>query len=383
MGKPFLFPQGFLWGAATSSHQVEGGNHNDWTEWEKKGHFVSGRACDHYTRFREDFYIAKSLGHNTHRLSIEWSRVEPEEGKFDQREIEHYREVILALRERGMEPFVTLWHWTLPLWMRDKGGVASREFADMFECYAKHVAEALSDQVRFWVTINEPMVWAMNAYARGVWPPQKKSIMMFFCAVRNLAHAHRQVYKSIHSVYSDQRTVFVGIAKNNPYFEGWIAPIARWFWNDLFLNRIADRQDFIGLNYYFHNRIKGFSFNQNENKETSDMGWEIYPEGIYHVLKDLEKYRKPIYITENGVADARDIHREAFIREHMRWVSKAMQEGVDVRGYFYWSLLDNFEWDKGFLPRFGLVKMDYKTMERKIRPSAWEYKKFIEQGIDF
>jgi len=215
----------------------------------------------------------------------------------------------------------------------------------------------------------------------------KKSFFKFLKVYRNLIDAHKQVFDSIHTWVSDTQ---VGIAKNNSYFEGWLAPILNYFWNNWFLNKIKNHQNFIGLNYYFHNRIKGFKLNQNDNKEVSDFDWEIYPEGIYHVLKDLQKYRKPIYITENGVADAKDIHREKFIKEHLRWTHKAIAEGVDVRGYFYWSLLDNFEWDKGFWPRFGLVEMDYsakggsasggKTLERKIRPSALEYAKIAKEN---
>jgi beta-glucosidase len=224
-----IFPKSFLWGAATSAHQVEGGNHNDWSEWEianaerlaaeaekKFGHlaswpmireqaarpenYISGAACDHYHRFREDFDIAKSLGHNAHRFSIEWSRIEPEEGKFDEKEIEHYRQVIAALRERGMEPFVTLWHWTIPLWMRDKGGVESQEFPAYLERYAQKVVSALQDEVMFWMTFNEPTSVIGNAYAKKNWPPQKGSLWSALRVFRVLARAHRFAYHAIHEV---------------------------------------------------------------------------------------------------------------------------------------------------------------------------------------
>lgn len=399
-----VFPKHFYWGASTSSHQVEGGNNNDWKIWEKENAdrlaqearrkdlpdyvlraepsplnpatYISGQACDHYNRFEEDFDIAKQLGHNAHRFSIEWSRVEPEEGKFDEKEIEHYRKVIAALRARGMEPFVTLWHWAIPLWLRDKGGAASHEFAYFFARYAERIAHACGDDARFWITINEPMIWTANAYWRGVWPPQQTNMVTYVRVLRNLIAAHKAAYDGIKTTHADAH---VGIAKNNIYFDGGAMKfMAHWWWNHWFLDRIRHCQDFIGLNYYFHNRMNGFRFNQNENEKTSDRGWEIYPEGIYHVLHELKKYKKPIYITENGVADARDIHREKFIKEHLHWVHKTMQEGVDARGYFYWSLLDNFEWDKGFWPRFGLVEMDYKTMKRTVRPSAFAYRDIIK-----
>ena len=397
----FQFPKNFYWGSATSNYQVEGGNHNDWSEWEKEnaerlaketekkfGHlqnwseikkeaqnpqnYISGRACDHYNRYEEDFDIAKSLEHSAHRFSIEWSRIEPEEGKFNEREIEHYRKVIKALRGRGIEPFITLWHWPIPIWLRDKGGWENKKVIDYFSRYAEKIVSSLKDDVKFWITINEPEIYANNSYLKGVWPPQEKSLFSYLRVVKNLIKVHRKVYRIIKTINPNSQ---LGIAKNNIYFEGWQLFLINWWWNFYFLNQIKNYQDFIGLNYYFHRR-----FLKNKNEIISDLGWEIYPEGIYYVLKDLKRYNKPIYITENGVADAKDKKREKFIKEHLRYVYKAIQEGVDVRGYFYWSLLDNFEWDKGFWPRFGLVEVDYKTGERKIRPSAYEYAEIIKEN---
>ncbi|TSC69538.1 MAG: beta-glucosidase [Parcubacteria group bacterium Gr01-1014_70] len=403
-------PDKFLFGAATSGHQVEGGTHNDWSEWEvenakikmqnaklrrypdyilqkypnplQEENYISGKACDHYNRYEEDFDIAKKLGHNAHRFSIEWSRIEPEEGKFDEKEIEHYRLVVSALRERGMEPFVTLWHWTLPVWLSAKGGVLAKDFPICFEKYARCVASALPD-ARFWITLNEPEIYVFNSYYRSIWPPQKKSVVSFFRATYALNVAHQRAYRVIKNNISDAS---VGVAVNQSYFEsggGMVNDILKWgadrVWNWRFLWYVSGELDFIGLNYYFHNRID-YGFNKNKNEKISDMGWELYPEGLYHVLLGLKQFQKPIYITENGLADAKDQHRAWFIREHVHYMKKAMDQGADVRGYFYWSLLDNFEWDKGFWPRFGLVEIDYKTMERKIHPSAWEYKKIIEGG---
>src|SRR3989338_9923295 len=197
MAENMKFPKDFFWGAATSSHQVEGNNHNDWSVWEKENaerlsqksggkyppeNFISGGACDHYNRYKEDFDIAKSLGHNAHRFSIEWSRVEPEEGKFNEKELEHYRDVVQALRERDMEPFVTLWHWTLPLWLRDKGGVLAEYFPARFSRYVERVCHHIGKDVQFWITVNEPEIYALNSYVRGKWPPQKKWPISFFRA---------------------------------------------------------------------------------------------------------------------------------------------------------------------------------------------------------
>ena len=398
MYKIFKFPKDFLWGAATSAHQVEGSNHNDWTEWEKENaarlskknegkyppeNFISGRACDHYSRYEEDFDLAKKLGHNTHRFSIEWSRIEPEEGKFSELEIEHYRSVIRALRARGLEPFVTLWHWTMPTWFVEIGAFEKRANIEYFARFCQRIVKKFSGEVTFWITINEPEIYAGNSYLKGVWPPQNKNFISYIKVLTNLIKSHKNIYEIIKKYDSKAQ---IGITKNNIYFEAYQNKIGNrilkkfidWWWNFYFLNRIKKYQDFIGLNHYFHNRIKNFKFNQNENKKISDMGWELYPESIYYVLRSLKRYNQPIYITENGLADAEDKNREWFIKESLKNIHKAISEGVDVRGYLYWSLLDNFEWDKGFWPRFGLVEINYRTLERRIRPSAWEYKKIIE-----
>ncbi len=402
--KKLKFPEGFLWGAATSAHQVEGGNKNSWTEWEKVNaerlareakdkyekwqlekfpemseaeNYISGRACDHYHRYEDDFDIAKKLGHNAHRFSIEWSRIEPEEGKFDEKEIEHYRRVLRALRERGLEPFVTLWHWTNPLWL--KKNELNKDFSFHFSRYAEYVVKQLGDLVHFWVTLNEPTSVIAAAYLSGNWPPMKKNLFLAWRVYKNLAQAHNLVYDKIHKIFPKAK---VGFANIMPFWETahwWclseklVVKVADYFSNRKFLNMTIGKHDFLTLQYYFHNRIVFPGIIKNENRKVSDLGWEIYPEGSYHLLKSLEKYNLPIYITENGLADADDSQREKFIKEHLYWIHKAISEGVDVRGYFHWSLLDNFEWDKGFWPKFGLVEIDYKTMERKIRPSAWEY----------
>ena len=400
----YEFPKNFYWGAATSSHQVEGNNHNDWSEWEKSEkrisylrtqgliekhgleNFISGKACDHYNHFQEDFNIAQSLGHNAHRFSIEWSRIEPEEGKFDDGEIEHYRQVLRALKDSGLEPFVTLWHFSLPVWFSKKGGFENKNSPEIFARYCGYVVEKLGDMAQFWMTINEPEVYAKASYLAEEWPPQKKSQMSRLFVIHNLIRAHRKVYNVIKKLNQNAQ---VGIAKNNTYFEAhqnkWMNRLLKkfmdWWWNFYFLNRIKNHQDFIGLNHYSHNRIN-YGFNKNENQKVSDMGWELYPEAIYHVLMDLKLYNKPIYITENGLADAKDQKRGWFIFETLKWVHKAIEQGADVKGYLHWSLMDNVELDKGFWPRFGLLEIDRKTLERKIRPSANFYRDVcIANGI--
>lgn len=366
------FPEGFLWGSATSSYQVEGGiENNDWAASAREGKVPpADRATNHYNLYEQDFDLAKSLGHNAHRFSIEWARVEPEEGKFNEEAIEHYRKVLEALRARGIEPFVTLYHWTLPIWFVEKGSWLNKKVPQVFSKYCEYVVSRLGDLAKFWITINEPEVFISQGYLKGIWPPFKKNIFQYFKVAKNLISSHKASYNVIKKINPELQ---IGIAKNNIYFEN--LPVLRYFWNFYFLNKIKNHQDFIGLNYYFHRRFGG-----NENKEVTDMGWEIYPEGIYHVLKELKKYQKPIYITENGLADSKDEKRAKFIKDHLRWAHRAIQEGVDLRGYLHWSLLDNFEWAHGFGPRFGLIEVDYQTMERHIRPSAWEYAKICRSN---
>ena len=403
------FPKGFLWGSATSAHQVEGGNFNDWTEWERKNaerlakesknkftspdfirfpemskteNYISGKACDHYNRFREDFDIAKQLGHNAHRFSIEWSRIEPEEGKFDEKEIEHYRKVISALREREIEPFVTLWHWTVPTWFRDKGGWLCKDAPKYFERYVKKITTSCSN-VDFWITLNEPDdIYAFDAYFAHRFPPQHKSALETWKVLKNLVKAHKNAYKIIHKNNPQAK---VGFANNTICFEskGSIAKIikifANRFWNFWFLKRTLMFNDFIGCNYYYRNILKGFKYNQNENKKVKDTDTEIHAKGIYYVLRGLKKYNKPIYIMENGLADAKDEKREKFIKEHLFYVHKAIQEGVDVCGYFYWSLLDNFEWDKGFGPGLAWWKLIMGIWKEKFARALLNMPRFVKQ----
>ncbi len=403
------FPENFLWGAATSAYQVEGGNKNNWSEWEKANakrltsetkkkwqkwqqekfpemfeekNYISGRACDHYNRYEEDFDIAKQLGHNAHRFSIEWSRIEPEEGKFDEKEIEHYRKVLKALRARKIEPFVTLWHWTNPLWL--KNGELNKKFPKYFSRYVKFVIEKLGDLNNFWITLNEPTSVIFSSYIQGAWPPQKRNPFKALCVYKNLAAAHNLTYSEIHRIAPQAKVGFSNIMIYIEPTHKWhlleklIVKISDYFSNRKFLKMTNGNNDFLAIQYYFHKKISFFGMNAEKNKNVSDLDWDISPEGIYPLLKSLKKYNLPIYITENGLADKEDKLRSAFIKEHLKWIHRAIAEKVDVRGYFYWSLLDNFEWDKGFWPRFGLVEINYETLERKIRPSAWEYKKIIE-----
>ena len=359
----------FLYGAATSSHQVEGNNiHNDWWAWERAQVDVedSGRAADHYNRFREDFALAAELGHTAHRFSIEWSRIEPERGKWNTNAIEHYRQVLQELRRHNMKTFVTLHHFTTPLWLTNRGGWIDGEAPELFARYAKYVAEHLGELVDFWVTINEPLVYATQSYWQARWPPQVRNVFTMHRVIRRMAQGHRRAYRVLRQVTPQ---VPVGIAK---HVIANTNPLKGWWFNHRFFNMTGKTHDFVGVNFYFTDGAKG--------DPQSDLGWAIRPESLTQVLLDMNRYGKPIYITENGLADRDDDLRPDFIRDHLRAVEQAQHEGADVRGYLHWSLLDNFEWSDGFDPRFGLIEVDYATMERRVRPSAYVYKAIISQS---
>ncbi|MFT5849358.1 MAG: beta-glucosidase [Patiriisocius sp.] len=400
------FPEGFHWGAATASYQVEGFNENcDWAKAAKEGRVPpAGRLADHYHRYEEDFDIAKNLGHNAHRFSVEWGRIEPQEGVFDQDEIEHYREVLKALHKRKITPFITLWHFTLPLWFAESGGFERKDAPEVFARYCAKVAKELGDLCDHFSTMNEPNVFGSNGYLRGSWPPFKrfaatdlvsitnsgrmfesradKGIRPFFLYLRvmkNLAKAHNAGYEAIKKVVPKAD---VGVVKHVIYFHAnWNpfnklkAGIANYTWTHIFMKRTYKKCDSIGLNYYFHKK-----FGDNAVYEKTDMDWDIYPEGIYGSLRMLWKYKKPIFVSEAGLADEQDIYRADYITRQVQAVSDAIDSGVDIRGHMYWSLFDNYEWALGIDKKFGLVEIDYKTLERKIRPSAWVYKELIEEA---
>jgi len=376
-----IFPKGFLWGSATASYQVEGGIKNcDWAVLANAGKKIPicGRACEHYERYQKDFDLVQSLNQNAHRFSVEWARIEPNEGEFSDEAIKHYRDVLSDLKRRNIHSSVTIWHFTLPMWFYNKGGFEKEENIVYFTRYAKKVIESLKDLASDFSSMNEPMVYTSNGYIRANWPPFKRTMTLHFKVLDNIARAHREIYEWKKMVCPE---IVLGVVKNNIFFEGRgfvskkIANFLKWFWNDRFLEKIKNHTDYIGLNYYFHKVVGG-----NSSGKVNDMGWEIFPEGIYHLLMDLKKYNKPLFVTENGIADEADILRGSFISDHVSFVYKAIKDGAPVGGYYYWSLMDNFEWALGFSKKFGLVEIDYDTMERRVRPSALVYKFICEHN---
>lgn len=383
-------PKNFLFGAASAAHQVEGNNINsNWWHEEQLGKLPkSGLATNHYNEFGEDFVLAKQIGLNALRISVEWSRIEPKENEWNMEEVEHYHEVLQKMKELGLTRMVTLFHFTLPQWAAKLGGLESKYVVERFAKFSKFVAENLGHEIDLWITINEPEVYTLLGYFRGVHPPFKKSLWTSVKVVQNLITAHNQSYLAIKSALPSAK---IGMAKNNVYYEPYraknlldrgLVALLKYFGNHYILNRTISHCDFIGLNYYFYQNIK-FSWAsggvlKNAERIKSVMGLKTYPKGLYFLLRDLAKYKKPIYITENGIANANDEMRQRFIKEHLEAVSLAVKERIDVRGYFNWSLTDTFEWHDGYGLKFGLIEINFETGERKIRPGAEVFNKVIK-----
>ncbi len=399
------FPKNFIWGAATSSYQVEGNNTNaDWWPWEiATNHERSGEACRHYEFYEQDFDLAKSLHHNAHRLSIEWSRIEPVEGQFSQKELDHYIAVILALRARGIEPLVTLHHFTNPIWFSQKGGWTRKENISAFLRYADFVVQGLAKHVHYWMTINEPTVYFSHSFLWGVWPPQEKSVGKSLAVFDNLAQAHIATYRAIHAIYqkSNLPAPEVSIAQHlqafvacdNTFRNRFAAGFREKWYNFLFIDKVFDAGtlDFLGVNFYSRQQVdlKGWGFKNlttdvctsgHDPVKKNSLGWDIYPQGLHKILLKVKKYNLPVIITENGICTLDDDLRWEYIVAHLKVLHLALSQGVDIRGYLYWSLLDNFEWAQGFGPRFGLIHVDYQTFKRTVKDSAQKLAKVYQAG---
>jgi beta-glucosidase len=425
------FPPSFLFGTATSATQIEGRcPTSDWFSFTRQpGRVRHGDrpdlACDSWRRWPEDVELQRSLGMGAYRLSIEWARIEPRPGEVDRSALDTYGRMLAALRQAGIEPMVTLHHFTLPQWLADRGGVLDAEFPSRFAQFARVAVDALSDACSLWVTINEPNVLAAHSYLLGVWPPAVKSPLAALRAHYRLLEAHVAAYRALKEARGD--AVRVGIAHHLRVVQpdraetrqdrGAAIAFSRIF-NEAFVTAVCDgsmygrldalaaaasgfrvaeargTQDFFGLNYYSRDVVRFAPQAAGElfvrrgvpaRAELSDIGWEVYPEGLGMLVRTWAKRSGlPVYITENGIADGTDAKRSSFIVRHLLELSRALADGVDVRGYFHWSLLDNFEWAEGFTPRFGLVEVDYDTLERRPRPSAALYAKIArERSVEF
>jgi beta-glucosidase len=405
-----FFPPDFLWGTATAAHQVEGNNcNNDWWAWEQDGRILeghrSGLACDWWQRAEADLDRAAEMGTNAHRLSVEWSRIEPEPSVFDTAALDRYRQILQAMHDRGIEPMVTLHHFTNPLWLAEKGDFNSDLVVDYFRRYTDRVVSALGDLVPKWITLNEPVVYVVLRSLEALFPPpQRRGWPAAREALRNLLRCHAAAYHTIKESYPQSQ---VGVAKQfrplqppaqGNFLDRWWARRLNRLFNDMWMESMDDGRlrwplgrgriknlagafDFVGVNYYTRSFVRFpprpgrlYESAYPAGSVVSDGNYgELYPAGLYQVLKYNLRYRKPIYVTENGLPDAADKLRPAFIMTHLREIWRAISFSFPVMGYYHWSLVDNFEWDRGWTQRFGLIALDPETQERALRPSGRLY----------
>lgn len=412
------FPDRFLWGTATAAHQVEGGNSNsDWWDWElRQGspcREPSGTAIDHYNRYGDDVALLAGLGFNTYRFSVEWARIEPAEGSFDETALEHYRAVVAAVRKAGLTPMVTLYHFTLPRWLAAKGGWLAESTPGLFERYVARVVEALGDTVDWYCTINEPGVVAFGGYAGALgFPPGTHGLANWRRAAAGLVHAHRRALAAVKARRPNAR---VGQTHSMQEWESNrggrpVTEYARMMGEDIYLDASRD-DDFAGVQTYTRARVaiprpfggliraalsvdplERLLVSQMIRRNLSDpagpkaesagdlrkgirrtqMGYEFRPGAVAATVRRVAERLpgKPIVVTEHGIATARDAERIEFITEGLAALHETIAEGIPLRGYIHWSAFDNFEWALGYSMEFGLIAVDRATQTRTLKPSA-------------
>lgn len=417
------FPREFLFGTAVSEFQVSGGEnlpHSQWAFWEAQEGLPiktgerSRISADEWHLMERDVALMKELGVNAFRFSLDWSQIEPREGEWNEEAMVHYERCIDLLLEHQITPMVTLHHFVHPQWFEGKGGFEKRENIPYFVRFSQEVFARLGSKVPLWCTINEPTIFALMGYFLGEFPPGKKDPFLTGIVLRNLLLAHVKTYFALKEMDGGEE-VAIGIVHQHLKFIPFhtfnpVEKVPCFFLTDCFhtslmhffetgdfdfylptqaivteSESLAPRSfDFFGVNYYSRAVLKGqWSLEEPlvatcfEGEVMTDMPYAIYPEGFYEALIECARFGKPIYVTENGIADAQDVHRALFIKRYLYALYKALAEGVDVRGYFYWSLLDNFEWGEGFSKKFGLYEVDFQTLERRLRPGALAYQKIL------
>ncbi|MBQ8414566.1 MAG: family 1 glycosylhydrolase [Clostridia bacterium] len=413
----FTLKKDLLLGTATAATQIEGGDEsNNWARFAREGRVIDGssptRACDHYNRWREDIDLMAEMGMQIYRFGIEWSRIEPIHGYFDEEVLEHYREEIEYMIEKGIKPLLTLHHFSNPLWFEDLGGWTSPESVDIFINFASEVIDYLGDIVDEYITINEPNVYCLNGYFYGIWPPEQKSIFAYSKALSNMASAHVKCYQLIHNKRAEMeksreetRVSFANhlrVFSPKNYHNLWHRFSAR-FMEHMFQGAITDAMmtgkcvfpvmrrggmergryyDFIGINYYSRSTVSGISDGVAEGCDRNDLGWEIYHDGLIDLANLLsmefgDEY--PIYVTENGTCDNNDSFRSRFIYDQLKLISELDNR---IERYYHWSFTDNFEWREGESARFGIVHIDYETQKRTVKDSGKFYSDIIKnQGV--
>lgn len=398
----FKFPDGFLWGSAVAGHQVEGNNiysnywHNEQEILKVNPNFeVSGEACNHYNMYKEDTLLLKELGHQAFRFSIEWSRIEPEEGSFKEKEVKHYIDELSYLKENGIKTFVTLVHFTVPLWFEKKGGFKSLENLKYFERYLNYILPKISPYVDFWNVINEFNLGSSQAkldfkfnsvfyHARGY-----HLIKQFSNKPVSSAHALVQYYgKRQNDVFDLTMQKYQDIINHEFFFHAVrTGELVLPHKDGVFNRELKDTADFWSINLYTRDMVDSrkanlagdrYSFTETRMLPMKFYLDEFYPECMYHNLTRLMD--KPVYITENGCSCYDDDFRIVYLAEYFAAMNEAIKAGVDLRGYLYWSLLDNYEWDS-YIPKFGIVDVNREDGFKRIpKPSAYFYRDIIKNN---
>jgi beta-glucosidase len=387
------FPADFLWGSATAAHQVEGGNvNNDWWEWEHRPGTPavesSGDGIDHLHRYAEDLALMADLGHSAHRFSVEWSRLEPAPGEWSAAGCDHYRRVRETAAEHDLAAFVTLQHFTLPRWLSDEGGWLAPHAVDRFADFAGRVARELGDLVPWFCTINEPSVLSRYGYDLGLFPPGVRDPAAADRVTERLVAAHGAAVEAVRAESRDSKVgITLSLAAMQPAREDadCTAEVARLRERLVTPYLDAPAGDFLGVQYYTLWRIDpledGSRAEAPPGTRLTQMGWEIHPAGLREVLHEAAAGGLPLIVTENGIATDDDDERLAYVEAHVRAMAAAMADGVDVRGYLYWSAFDNFEWNDGYRPRFGMVAVDRTDgFRREPRASALAFGRLARTG---
>ncbi|HXW32048.1 MAG TPA: family 1 glycosylhydrolase [Acidimicrobiales bacterium] len=373
------FPEGFCWGTATSAHQIEGGNvNNDWWEWEHDPASgcaeSSGDGCDSFHRWEEDLDLVAETGLGAYRFSLEWSRIEPAEGEFSLSALDHYRRMCAGCHERGIEAVVTFHHFTNPTWLAQRGGWEAPDAPERFARFVARAGAHLGDQIDRACTLNEPNVVGVMGYTVGQFPPGVKDDLGRHLAVNEaLGRAHRLATEALRS---GPGRFPVGLTLSMAELvadEGGeqVRQAAEEILENFFL-RAAEGDDYVGVQCYtrIHFGPEGQSADDPAVKKTA-MGYEFWPQALEHTVRRTAAYTGlPVVVTENGVATDDDAERVEYMAGALTGALRCLADGVDLRGYFVWSLLDNFEWTHGYRPKLGLYEVDRRSFERRAKPSA-------------
>jgi beta-glucosidase len=381
------FPDGFVWGTATAAHQIEGGNwNNDWWAWEHAPGSPcaepSGDACDSWNRSGDDVALVADLGLGSYRFSVEWSRIEPEEDEWSHAAVDHYRRLCDALRAAGIDPTVTFHHFTTPRWVSARGGWEDPDTAERFAAFCHRLADELGDGMARACTINEPNIVATAGWLLGFFPPGKTDPDLRLRVDDVFVDAHRRAVEAIRAAAPGVPVgLTLSMTEHTPVDGGEQAAAAmEKEMEDVFLDAV-DGDDFLGVQAYSRMRIgPGGMVGPEDGVPVLDMGYEYWPQALEACLRRAWTYtggRVPLVVTENGIGTADDEQRIAYVHAALEGVLRALADGVDVRGYTYWSLLDNFEWAYGYRPRFGLVSVDRETFVRTPKPSAAWYREVV------